>query len=829
MKWVRPASAFLFLFGALILPVAARAGDQVTHAAPAAPNGPASAITVDYPSQDSIFPPDIVAPTFLWRDPAEDAVQWWRVDVQFAGHTPPIQAKAKGERMKVGESDPRCFSDTNEPPKLTPEQAAAHTWKPDAHTWDNIKKNSVDKPAVITITGFSDEALMRPVSRGTVTISTSKDPVGAPVFYRDVPLMPSETLKGVIKPLSPQAMHYITWRLKYVNEPDSRKLIEGFPTCANCHSFSRDGKTLGLDVDGPQNDKGLYAMVSVQPRTTIRQQDVIKWSTFKGPMGGNLRVAFMSQISPDGKYVVNTINDPRVTGPNDTNDQIGKYYVVNFKDYRFLQVFYPTRGILAWYSKETGRLQPLPGADDPNYVQTDGFWSPDGKWLVFAKTKAREPFPNGVPLAQRANDPNETQIQYDLYRIPFNNGKGGQAEPIEGASQDGMSNNFPKVSPDGKWIVFVKCKNGQLMRPDSELYIVPSTGGTARRMRCNALPMNSWHSFSPNGHWLAFSSKRRGPFTQMYLTHIDKDGNDSPAILVEGTTAANRAVNIPEFVNVPQDGLLKIDSPATEYYRLFDSALDLTRKEQYEPAVAEWKKALVLGADEPKVYYNLGVCFAHLGQYDEAIRQFQKALDLHADDADTNTNLAITLVKSGKPGEAIPHFQKALELQPGDAQAYSNLGGLMEESGQLDGAIAEFRKALEIDPSDADAHNNLAVALVNANRPEEAIPHFERALILNPNSRDYRYNLARVLLNQGQVSEAISQLEKVSSPPDPAVLATLASAYAKAGRFSDALPVARQALGLAAQQGKQDLAARLEHMIASFPDTAAPGSARANP
>ena len=61
----------------------------------------------------------------------------------------------------------------------------------------------------------------------------------------------------------------------------------------------------------------------------------------------------MSQVSPDGKYVVNTINDPRVTGPNDTSDAIGKYYVVNFKDYRFLQVFYPTRGILAWYSKET--------------------------------------------------------------------------------------------------------------------------------------------------------------------------------------------------------------------------------------------------------------------------------------------------------------------------------------------------------------------------------------------------------------------------------------------------------------------------------------------
>jgi len=82
-----------------------------------------------------------------------------------------------------------------------------------------------------------------------------------------------------------------------------------------------------------------------------------------------------------------------------------------------------------------------------------------------------------------------------------------------------MSNNFPKVSPDGRWIVFVKNRNGQLMRPDSELYMVPFDGGEARRMNCNTSRMNSWHSFSPNGRWLVFSSKSRSPYTQMFLTH----------------------------------------------------------------------------------------------------------------------------------------------------------------------------------------------------------------------------------------------------------------------------------------------------------------------
>src|SRR5579872_956196 len=110
---------------------------------------------------------------------------------------------------------------------------------------------------------------------------------------------------------------------------------------------------------------------------------------------------------------------------------------------------------------------------------------------------------------------------------------------------------------------------------NSRLFIVPFAGGKARLMTCNTPRMNSWHTFSPNGRWLAFSSKGRSPYTQLMLTHIDAQGNDSPAILVENTTAANRAVNIPEFLNIPQDGMEKIDPQATEFYRVASNAYDL--------------------------------------------------------------------------------------------------------------------------------------------------------------------------------------------------------------------------------------------------------------
>ena len=64
--------------------------------------------------------------------------------------------------------------------------------------------------------------------------------------------------------------------------------MEGLHTCANCHSFSRDGKTLGMDVDGPQNDKGMYAIVPVAPQMSIRNEDVITWNSFRGKPRGQI-------------------------------------------------------------------------------------------------------------------------------------------------------------------------------------------------------------------------------------------------------------------------------------------------------------------------------------------------------------------------------------------------------------------------------------------------------------------------------------------------------------------------------------------------------------
>ena len=150
----------------------------------------------------------------------------------------------------------------------------------------------------------------------------------------------------------------------------------------------------------------------------------------------------------------------------------------------------------------------------------------------------------------------ERTIRYDLYRVPFNHGKGGAATPLPGASDNGRSNFFPKFSPDGKWIVFCQAEFFMFNQPDSRLTIIPSGGGDPRTLGCNAPGrMNSWHSWSPNSRWLAFASKANGPDTQIWLTHIDAQGADSPPVVLDRFTPPDRAANLPEFMNAPADSL----------------------------------------------------------------------------------------------------------------------------------------------------------------------------------------------------------------------------------------------------------------------------------
>ncbi len=716
-----------------------------------------AAVTIDYPAEGTLFPPDIEAPTFLWHD-ADPRADRWRVTIDPAGEAEPIEVEVPGDPPPRGEIDPRCISVTNRLYEPTPYQASARSWKPSPEIWDALKRGSVAAPARVAFVGYAAADPSVPLSRGTLTLRTSKDPVGAPIFYRDVPLMPSATREGVVKPLDQKAQPLIAWRLRDIARSESRVLLQDMPSCANCHSFTADGGTLAMDIDGPQGDKGAYGIVPIRPETVIRDRDVMTWNAFPDKPRGLNTLGFMSRISPDGRWVVSTVNEA--------------LYVRNFWDHRFSQVFYPTRGILAAYDRSSGEIRALPGADDPAFVHCNPVWTPDGKTLIFARGAARDPYERGRPLATYAGDPNETPMRYDLYRIPFNDGRGGRAEPVAGAADNGMSNAFPKVSPDGKWIVFTQSANGLLMRPDSKLWIVPVAGGAARPLESNLPLMNSWHSFSPNGRWLVFSSKSNTPYTQMFLTHLDEQGHATPAVLIENSTAANRAVNIPEFVDVAYDEFRSISVPAVDHYIQFQRGNDLAREGRYDEAIAEFRRALEgehteWRTTDWRIHDSLSKILLRLGQHERALEHARQSLEIYPYNAEMQTNVGYLLIEAGRPGEALEHLDHAVRLRPDDALPWYNRAALRAQLGDRAGAIQDYSEAIERNPRHAEAYGGRGIQLAEAGDPAGGLEDLDRAVELNPSNPTSRYYRARVRAGLGDAAGALDDLREALAVAPP--------------------------------------------------------------
>jgi Flp pilus assembly protein TadD len=336
-------------------------------------------------------------------------------------------------------------------------------------------------------------------------------------------------------------------------------------------------------------------------------------------------------------------------------------------------------------------------------------------------------------------------------------------------------------------------------------------------MRCNTPLMNSWHSFSPNGRWLVFSSKSRSPYTQMFLTHLDEEGRDTPAILIENATAGNRAVNLPEFVNIAPGGLEHIDVPAAEFYRLFDSALELEQKGRHEEAAVEWRKAIALDPSNAKARTNLGIALWSAGARDAAIAAFEQAVQLKPNSAEAHNNLGVALVQMERFAEAIAHFRSVLQGNPESAQVLNNLAVALLQNGQAEEAIPLFRKVLQANPRLAASHASLGDALLRTGRAAEALAHWRQALETEPDNLATLNQTAWALATSADpaLRDGASAVKfarhamEISGGQDPAILDTLAAAYAEAGRFAEAVATTRRAAGLAAKQNNSSLAERL--------------------
>lgn len=734
-------------------------------------------LTILYPPDGAVFPPDIAAPLIRWETDRSGAAAW-KIAFGFSDGSVPILAECRETQ-----------------------------WSPSDEQWESIQQRSLEHPVELTIQGYREEASEQIFGEASVHISTSEDEVGAPLFFREVNLPFQTAVKD------PAA--HIRWRLGEISSKVPPPIVlEKLPVCGNCHSFSADGSTLAMEIDSG-NDKASYTITPIQENIRLDLSKMISWADYRRE-DNEKTFGLLCQVSPNGRYVAGTVKD--------------RALAVYRPDLAFSQLFFLVKGIVAIYDRENKSFSALPGADDPKYVQTNATWSPDGKTLVFAKSHDEAWDPPSLKNVDSVLVPtkvaeeflrNGRQFRYDLYRIPFNNGTGGKAEPIEGASNNGMSNYFAKFSPDGKWIVFCKAKSFMLLQPDSELYIIPASGGEARRLRCNTDRMNSWHSWSPNGKWLVFSSKAYSVYTQLFLTHIDEEGRSTPPVVLNHFTEPERAANIPEFVNAAPTAIKHIEEAFLDDSNYLRAGDEYRKQGEFANAINWYHRALDINPDNAMVHTNFGSCLLSLGRVEEAKARFLKAIELKPDLATAHCNLGIVLLQQGQPERAVESQLEAIRLDPSFAPARLHLGTLYLGQGRLPEAVEQLSEAIRIAPHDSYAQFNLGLAFLGQKQPHKAAERFEQAIARDPKFVPAMVSLAvlrgtsddATLRDGKQAVELAERARSLIPPENPEILHALAAAYAEVGQFAEAIRVAELAVRVAQASGNAGMAGAIQRAL----------------
>lgn len=195
----------------------------------------------------------------------------------------------------------------------------------------------------------------------------------------------------------------------------------------------------------------------------------------------------------------------------------------------------------------------------PNELEIFPTWSPDGKWLYFCSAHFvyQSDSVDRSEITMRANE-----VKYNIYRKSFNlkTRQFGEREMVFCADTLGKSATFPRLSPDGRWLLFTLGEWGcfHIWHHDADLWMKDLKTGEVRAMNeMNSDDTESYHSWSSNGRWVVFSSRRYdGVFTRPFIAHIDAQGRGSkpfelPAKDPDLHRQFLKSYNVPEFMKGP--------------------------------------------------------------------------------------------------------------------------------------------------------------------------------------------------------------------------------------------------------------------------------------
>ena len=209
---------------------------------------------------------------------------------------------------------------------------------------------------------------------------------------------------------------------------------------------------------------------------------------------------------------------------------------------------YDQKSDVVVYDLASSHIFTSPLLSSQRSFETYPCFSPDGKRLYFCTA-------DSVEMPRRYKD-----VKYSVCSIAFDaahHAFGTEVDTLFSAHTTGKSAVMPRISPDGKWLVVTVADYGcfPIWHHEADLCIINlQTKECQPLSAANSRDTESYHSWSSNGRWLVFGSRRvNGLYTMPYICHIDKNGKASKPFLLPQKSPdfydkCLKSFNIPEFV-----------------------------------------------------------------------------------------------------------------------------------------------------------------------------------------------------------------------------------------------------------------------------------------
>lgn len=373
--------------------------------------------------------------------------------------------------------------------------------------WSNLIENAGEKPIKITVFVSKDGEWEEHYG---FKINISKDAIDPYLVYR------------LIEP-GYELWHKMGIYQRNLSDFKETVVYENENTghnCVNCHT-----------PNNRKPDEFLLHMRAKHGGTILVKDGIVK--KLNTNYTEKIKGLVYPSWHPNGEYIAFSVNDTKQTFHANDSNRIEVFDL--YSDIVILDI-------------KSNKLITSEKLSADSVFETFPTFSPDGKKLFFCAA-------NAIAMPDSIMD-----IRYGLYAVDLDLQKGyisNKIDTLYNPISQPKSVSFPRVSPDGRFLMYTLSKYGNfsIWHRDADLRLIDlTTGEDIDISTLNSDEAESYHTWSSNGRWIVFSSRRiDGLYTRPYIAHIDSNGVASKPFLLPQEKGQyydmfNKSYNIPEFI-----------------------------------------------------------------------------------------------------------------------------------------------------------------------------------------------------------------------------------------------------------------------------------------